>query len=80
MKNLKEDKEMTRLLLNSIEGFSVSYELSNIKNIEHGKAKKFYDKSDCERNGLKLSDSVIKINFISGDTASFCDNWRISFD
>ena len=70
---------MTKLNLNSVEGFFVSYDLSTIKDVKHGKAKKFYDKADCEGNGVKLSDSMIVINFKDGGVASFGDNWFITF-
>lgn len=71
---------MTRLNLSSVEGLFVSYDLQAIKNVEHGKAKKFYTKADCEGNGVKLSDSMIVINFKDGSVASFCDNWFITFN
>ena len=71
---------MTRLNLSSVEGLLVSYDLQAIKNVEHGKAKKFYTKADCEGNGVKLSDSMIVINFKDGSTASFGDNWFITFN
>ena len=71
---------MTRLNLSSVEGLFASYDLQAIKNVEHGKAKKLYTKADCEGNGVKLSDSMIVINFKGGSTASFGDNWFITFN
>lgn len=70
---------MTKLNLRSLEGFSVSYDLANIANIKHGKAGKFYEKSECEDNGIKLSDSIVIINFKNGTTSSFGDNWVVTF-
>jgi hypothetical protein len=70
---------MTKLNLSSSEGFFVSYDLADIKNIKHGKAGKFYDKSECESNGLKVSDSIIIISFKNGDKTSFGDNWIATF-
>ena len=77
--NPQERNEMTKLNLTSADGMFVSYDLATIKNIKNGKAKKFYSKEDCEGNGIKLSDSVIKITFKDGNTASFGDNWSITF-
>ncbi len=70
---------MTKLNLRSIEGFFVSYDLSTIKEIRHGRAKEFYDKADCESNGIKLSDSVVIIVFKDGNKASFGNNWIVTF-
>lgn len=70
---------MTKLNLSSIEGFFVSYDLSNIANIKHGKAGKFYDKAGCEDNGIKVTDSVIVIRFIDGHTTIYGDNWIATF-
>lgn len=70
---------MTKLNLNSIDGLFVSYDLADIKNIKHGKAGKFYDKSECESNGLKVSDSIIVISFKDGNTTSFGNNWVATF-
>lgn len=70
---------MTKLNLRSLEGFSVSYELCKIANIKHGKAGKFYDKLECEDNGIKLSDSILIINFKNGTTSSFGNNWIVTF-
>lgn len=70
---------MEKLNLSSVEGFFVSYDLSNIANIKHGKAGKFYDKAECEANGIKLSDSIIIITFKDGNKSSFGDNWIATY-
>lgn len=70
---------MTKLNLTSKDGFFVSYDLSTIKTIKIGKAKSFYDKKDCEDNGVKLSDAIIIINFKNGYTSSFADSWVVTF-
>lgn len=70
---------MAKLNLRSLEGFFVSYDLANISSIKHGKAGKFYDKEECESNGIKLSDSIIIISFKNGDKTSFGDNWIATF-
>ena len=70
---------MTKLNLRSLEGFSVSYDLATIKNIKHGKAGKFYEKSECEDNGIKVTDSIMIINFNNGSTSSFGNNWVVTF-
>jgi hypothetical protein len=70
---------MTKLNLRSVDGLFVSYDLATIKNIKHGKAGKFYDKSDCESNGLKVSDSIMIISFKNGSKTSFGNNWIVTF-
>lgn len=70
---------MKKLNLNSIDGLFVSYDLADIKNIRHGKAKKFYDRVDCEDNGIKVTDSILIISFKNGTTSSFGDNWVVTF-
>lgn len=70
---------MTKLNLTSVHGFFVSYDLDTIRDIIYGKAKSFYNKTDVEENGFKLNDAVIVIRFKGGDTASFGDNWTVTF-
>ena len=71
---------MTKLVLLSAEGFSVSYDMAAVKRIEHGKAKDHYSKSDYEGNGLKANDSMIIIRFKDDGVASFGDNWFVTFE
>lgn len=70
---------MTKLNLSSLEGFFVSYDLANIANIKHGKAGKFYDKAECEDNGIKVTDSIMIICFKNGSKSSFGNNWIATF-
>lgn len=70
---------MTKLNLTSIDGLFVSYDLDNIRDIRHGKAKQFYNKVDCESNGIKVTDSIMVIRFIDGNKTSFGDNWIATF-
>jgi hypothetical protein len=70
---------MTKLNLSSIDGAFVSYDLATIKNIKHGKAKDFYTKADCENNNIRVTDSIITINFNNGSTSSFGNNWVVTF-
>lgn len=70
---------MKQLHLTSRDGFFVSYDLSTIKTVKTGKAKSFYDKKECEENGIKVSDAVIIINFKNGTTSSFSDSWTMTF-
>lgn len=70
---------MTKLNLTSKDGLFVSYDLVNIREVRHGKAKGFYDKEDCENNGIKVTDSIIVIKFRDGNTTSFGDNWVATF-
>lgn len=70
---------MEKLNLTSIDGLFVSYDLVDIKSVKHGKAGKFYEKSDCEGNGIKLSDSIMIISFKNGNKTSFGDNWTATF-
>ena len=70
---------MTKLNLTSKDDLFVCYDLANIKSIRHGKAKIFHDKKDCEGNGIRVSDSVLVINFNDGKCSTFGDNWTVSF-
>ena len=70
---------MTKLNLTSKDGLFVCYDLANIKSIRHGKAKIFHNKKDCDGNGIKVSDSVLVINFNDGKCSTFGDNWTVSF-
>ena len=70
---------MTKLNLTSVDGLFISYDLSTIKDIKHGKAKRFHNKVDCEDNGIKVTDSIMVIRFIDGHTTSYGDNWVATF-
>lgn len=58
---------------------TVTYNLSEVKNIEHGQMKDFFSYSDIYGNGYKSDDSCIKINFTDTTTAAFGKDWVISF-
>ena len=70
---------MKVLNLTSLEGFYCSFDLSDIKNIKHCKARQMFSKEDCQGNGVLLSDSIIVITFKDGHIASFGSNWIITF-
>ena len=70
---------MKKLNLTSLEGFYCSFDLSDIKNIKHCKAKDLYSKEDCQNNGVLLTDSIICLKFSDGHTASFGSNWIVTF-
>lgn len=70
---------MEKLNLSSVDGLFVSYDLADIKSIKHGKAGKFYDKAECEDNGIKVTDSIMIVSFKNGSKSSFGDNWIATF-
>lgn len=71
---------MTKLVLISQDGLSVSYDLSSINLIAHDKACLLYDKSDLAGNGIRPNDSLINIEFKDGNRSSFGSNWFMSFE
>lgn len=59
---------------------SVTYNLDEVENIEHGQMKDFYSYPDIYGNGHKPQDSCIKINFKDATIATFGKDWVISFE
>lgn len=59
---------------------AATYNLNEVKNIEHGQMKDFYSYPDIYGNGYQPQDSCIKINFTDTTTATFGKDWVISFE
>ena len=70
---------MKNLNLTNVNGFFVSFDLADIKFIKYGKAREFYSKQDLDSNCIGLSEAVIMIYFKDGNTASFANDWVVTF-
>ena len=67
------------LILKSIYGLTVTYNMNRIRSIEHDVAGNLYDYSELEGNGIKADESVMKINFTDGTQSTFSSDWKIVF-
>lgn len=71
---------MTNLnLTHRTTGIHISYKLEDIESFKVGKAKDWYTKEDCEGNGIKYNDTVLRIAFKDNTSSSFGDVWMYSF-
>jgi len=71
---------MTKLTIISSNGIRIHYSLETIENIQHGKARDIYNKSDLEGNGVRPNESLIIISFKDRELATFTSDWTITFE
>ena len=71
---------MTKLNLSKDNCLSITYELSEIEAIVHGKAKDLYNAADIAGNELDPEDVLMVIRFKDGSEATFTTiDWMMSF-
>ena len=72
---------MEKLKLESKDGFTAYFNLSDIGSITFEKAKKLLIPGDIARNDLEPKDVLILINFKSGKSSMFSTKeWSMRFD
>ena len=70
----------TMTMTNRESSITATYILNEVKNIEYGHMKDFYNYQDIYGNGYQPQDSCIKINFSDTSTATFGKDWIICFE